>query len=145
VTIESRTAWEARTAAGKFAVIPLAILSDRTGGHYGPSSAWKPFGDVLRLPVPSDWLTSLRDRLLNDYKGPVSLHRSNKTPKVLYLSRQGSGRALAPNDHQRLVDSLKELQEEGLVDLEVTTFSSAIPFQEQVAKVSTSDVSIRSV
>jgi hypothetical protein len=125
VTIESRTAWEARTAAGKFAVIPLAILSDRTGGHYGPSSAWKPFGDVLRLPVP--------------------LHRSNKTPTVLDLSRQGSGRALAPNDHQRLVDSLKELQEEGLVDLEVTTFSSAIPFQEQVAKVSTSDVSIRSV
>jgi protein O-GlcNAc transferase len=145
VTIESRSAWEDRAEAGKLAVVPLAILSDRSGGHYGPSSAGKPFGDVFRLPVLPDWLTGLRDRVLNGYKAPVSLRRTTRIPKVLYLSRQGSGRQLAPNDHQRLVDSLKELQLEGLADVEVTTFSSAMSFQDQVAKVSTSDVSLRLV
>jgi hypothetical protein len=119
----------------------MAVIADRRGGHWGPSAAWKPWGDVLRLPVSSDWLVNLRDRVLENYAGPFSLKRSSRKPKLLYLSRQSAGRSLRDQDHEDLVIELQKLHDEGLVDYEEVEFDKSVPFQDQVAKISTVDVS----
>lgn len=51
-----------RAATNKTYRITMAILADRSAGHSGPSSAYKPFGDVLRLMVLPNWLAGLKDR-----------------------------------------------------------------------------------
>lgn len=139
VTIESRREWEERDQSGKIFLIPLAVVADRRGGHSGPSNAWKPWGDVLRLPVSPNWLTNLRERVLQGYDGPVSLRRAPK-PRILYLERQGSGRSLTDEDHEALIWALLKVEEEGLAEVIVERFGSHIPFEDQVAKISTVDV-----
>ncbi|KAF7436125.1 hypothetical protein PC9H_002951 [Pleurotus ostreatus] len=88
---DTKTTWDARAAADKTYRITTAILGDRSAGHAGPSSAYKPFGDVLRLPVPPDWLAGLKARVLGEYHGPTPLSMPD-TPLVLYLQRQTPNR-----------------------------------------------------
>ncbi|WWC65472.1 uncharacterized protein I303_108090 [Kwoniella dejecticola CBS 10117] len=141
VTYETKPIWEERSASKEYYRIPLALIADRRGGHNGPSNAWKPWGDALRLPVSLDWLVNLRDRVLKDYNGPVNLKRGSK-PHVMYLERQGSGRELVPEDHEDLVAAVLQLEEDGLAKVTVKGFSSSIPFQDQVAEISTVDILI---
>ncbi|OCF42630.1 hypothetical protein I317_03488 [Kwoniella heveanensis CBS 569] len=138
VVIESRPTWEARAQTGKYYHIPMAVIADRRGGHNGPSTAWKPYGDVLRLPTSPDWLVNLRERVLKGYTGSVKLRRVNK-PKVMYLERQNSGRELVPEDHEELWKQILKLEEDGLAEVSMETFSSAVPFEDQVALISTVD------
>lgn len=140
MTIESRATWNERKATGQLYRIPIAILGDRRAGHNGPSSGWKPFGDVFRLPVAPDWVLTLRDRLLKNYKGPVSL-KKGKLPLLAYLHRQESSRRLNHDDHAKLVVALQQLQAEGLVDYELLHFTKDMPFEDQVATISRVDVS----
>ncbi|KDQ31490.1 hypothetical protein PLEOSDRAFT_1096294 [Pleurotus ostreatus PC15] len=79
---DTKTTWDARAAANKTYRITTAILGDRSAGHAGPSSAYKPFGDVLRLPVPPDWLAGLKARILGEYHGPTPLSMPNR-PLIL--------------------------------------------------------------
>ncbi|KAK4687900.1 hypothetical protein P7C73_g2208, partial [Tremellales sp. Uapishka_1] len=139
VKIESQSTWQERADSLQVYHIPLAVLADRRGGHSGPSSAWKPWGDVLRLPVSSDWLTTIRDRILNNYSGPVPL-KKGPLPKVLYLSRQDSTRRLVHEDHDKLVLALEKLHKDGVAEVSIEMFGSHMPFEDQVAKISTVDV-----
>jgi protein O-GlcNAc transferase len=117
------------------------VIADRRAGHNGHSSSWKPWGDALRLPVSPDWFTNLRERVLTGYRGPIPLVKTSSKPRILYLERQGSGRELTPEAHEALMASLLELDEEGLADVTIEAFSGKIPFEDQVAKISTVDVS----
>ena len=128
--IESRANWNARADTGELYLIPLVVMADRCAGHRGPSAAYKPFGDVLRLPVASDWLVTLRDRVL----GGKSVVKS-KRPVLFYLERQDSGRRLLEEDHDKLVEAFQRLADEGLVDFEVIRFT-----KEQVGTIARADV-----
>nr|XP_031857896.1 uncharacterized protein CI109_006692 [Kwoniella shandongensis]KAA5524968.1 hypothetical protein CI109_006692 [Kwoniella shandongensis] len=139
VEFESKSTWQKRAESQEIYLIPLAVTADRRGGHNGPSHGWKPWGDALRLPVSRDWLVNLRSRVLAGYNGPITLKKSAK-PKVMYLERQGSGRELVPEDHAALVKEIERLGDEGLAEVTIEAFSSAIPFADQVAKISTVDI-----
>ncbi|ORY35917.1 hypothetical protein BCR39DRAFT_513034 [Naematelia encephala] len=143
IKIESRTDWEARADTLQIYRLPLVVIADRAGGHNGPFSAWKPWGDVFRLPVMHDWLTQLRDRVLAGYTGRVNLRpKDTGRLRVMYLERQEHGRSLRDEDHDRLVEALEQLHKERVVDVVIETFTSAIPFADQVAKISTIDILI---
>ncbi|WVR08426.1 hypothetical protein IAU60_005481 [Kwoniella sp. DSM 27419] len=138
MVIEDKALWIERAATGKLYRLPLVTIADRSGGHSGPSAGWKPWGDVLRLRVSPDWLVNLRERVLSNYAGPVDISKPSK-PKIVYLERQGSGRELVPPDHGALLKQLFKIQNEGLAEVTMETFSSKIPFEDQVAKISTVD------
>jgi hypothetical protein len=118
----------------------MGILADRRGGHSGPSAASKPFGDSLRMPVSSDWFTNLRDRVLEGYDGPVSLHKGS-LPRIMYLQRQDTSRRLTSEDHARLLVELEKIHNEGLAEVVIEHFGKEIGFADQVAKIATVDVS----
>lgn len=122
--MQARKHWEALAATGEVFRFPVAVIGDRYSGHNGPSASWKPWGDVLRLPVYPEWLTELRDRIVK-----IKRHRK---PHVLYLSRQDTTRRLADSDHQALVLQLKKLEEEGLVKLTITMFDDGVDFVDQI-------------
>lgn len=121
--------------------ITMAILADRSGGHAGPSSAYKPFGDVLRLPVSPDWLVGLKHRIVADYHGPTPLSMPEK-PLVLYLQRQTDGRRLVEEDHEALIKELYKLRDDGIAEVDLEAFDSAMAFDEQVARISRATVSL---
>lgn len=122
----------------------MAILVDRAAGHRGPSAAWKPFGDVLRLPVSPDWLQTLRERLLRGYDHPVLRKKKSSKPVLTYLERQSTTRRLTNESHAGVVEGLERLAADGLVEFTVETFGTpagkAMPFEEQIAIISRTDV-----
>lgn len=139
--VETRTIWAERSESGKLYRIPLAVLGDRRSGHDGPGSVWKPWGDVLRLPVDKYYLNDLRDIVLDGYDGAFNIRKGPK-PRLVYLDRQDTGRRLIDEDHKRLVRALTELQDDGLVDFEILQFKKGDSFTDQVAQISTIDVSL---
>ncbi|KAJ8494657.1 hypothetical protein ONZ45_g8760 [Pleurotus djamor] len=132
---DTKLTWEKRAATERVFRITTAVIADRHAGHAGPSSAYKPWGDVLRLPVSPDWLVSLRNRVFEGYHGPTPLAMPER-PLVMYLQRQDSGRRLVTEDHLELVRELKRLQKDGVADYVVESFNSSVPFAEQVARIS---------
>jgi len=68
--------------------------------------------------------------------------RKSKKPVVIYLERQDSGRRLVAEDHAQLVEDLQKLDDEGLVEFQLVSFTSKIPFQDQVATISRADIFI---
>lgn len=96
---------------------------------------------MLRLPAAPEWLVQLRSRILKGYKGPVDL-KPHKRPHLMYLGRQDTTRRLLHSAHEALVKALKGLEAEGLIDYSFEQFTSATPFEDQVAKVSTVDVGV---
>ncbi|KAL1412992.1 hypothetical protein Q8F55_000741 [Vanrija albida] len=131
IKIQTRLDWEDMAATGEMYRFPLAVIGDRYAGHDGPSASWKPWGDVLRLPVHPTWLTELRDRV-------VKIKRGRK-PHVLYLTRQDTTRRLTDQDHSALVYQLRKLEEDGLVQLTIKTFTDGDSFVDQVALIGTVD------
>lgn len=140
-TIESKTTWEAREATAQLYRVRLAVVADRFAGHNGPSAGYKPWGDVLRMPVDPNWLTDLRDVLLNNYRGSIDL-RPSRVPRVSYLTRQDTSRRLTDEAHKGLIHELERLQDEGLAELSVLHFTDATGFDEQIARMAATDVLI---
>ncbi|KAF4604573.1 hypothetical protein EYR40_003347 [Pleurotus pulmonarius] len=132
---DTKSTWDERAATNKTFRITTAILADRSAGHSGPSSAYKPFGDVLRLPVSPDWLVGLKHRIVADYHGPTPLTMPDK-PLVLYLQRQTDGRRLVEEDHEALIKDLYKLQDDGIAEVALEAFNSSMAFDEQVARIS---------
>lgn len=140
-TIESKTTWDARAATEQLYRIRQAVVADRFAGHAGPSAGWKPWGDVLRVPVDPNWLADLRDVLLNSYRGSIDL-RPSRIPRVSYLTRQDTSRRLTDAAHKNLINELERLQDEGVAELTVLHFTDGTPFEEQIARMAATDVLI---
>lgn len=138
-TIESKTTWDARAATEQLYRIEKAVLADRFAGHAGPSAGWKPWGDVLRVPVDPNWLADLRDVLLKNYRGKVDM-RPKSVPRVSYLTRQDTSRRLLDEAHQDLIHALERLQDEGLCELQILHFTDETPFEDQIAHMAATDV-----
>ncbi|BEJ12089.1 hypothetical protein CspHIS471_0205490 [Cutaneotrichosporon sp. HIS471] len=138
ITIESRTTWEARAASNKLYRMPAVVLANRWAGHRGPSSAWKPWGDVLRMPVHPGYLLNLRQRVLKGYKGPVKLHPTRR-PRVKYLTRQETNRRLTGAAHEALIEAMLKLEKEGLVEFSLLHFVDGDSFPDQIAQIASTD------
>lgn len=99
---------------------------------------------AFELPVPERWLTDLKDRVLVNYTGTVTLQdhqQAYSKPVVTYLSRQTAGhRRLRQETHEALVEGLAELEEEGVAEVHIEEFTDADPKDEQVAKLSRTTV-----
>lgn len=130
--------WDERAQSNQLYRIPIVVLANRWAGHRGPSAAWKPWGDVLRMPVHPDYLLGLRARVLKKYRGPVSLKRS-KLPRVKYLMRQDTTRKLTDESHEALLDALQDLHDEGLVQVSALHFTDGDSFEDQLAHMATTD------
>ncbi|KDQ31113.1 hypothetical protein PLEOSDRAFT_1111677 [Pleurotus ostreatus PC15] len=141
VVWDTKAVWDRRADSGKVYRITTAVLADRAAGHSGPSAAYKPWGDVLRLPVAPDWLLALRERIFSEYRGDTPLGMPEK-PLVVYLQRQDSSRRLVTEDHEALVDELYQLQHEGVADIALEAFNSSMPFDEQVARIARATILI---
>lgn len=135
---DSKEVWDARAASDEMFLLTTVILADRRAGHRGPSSAFKPWGDVLRLAVSPEWLIQLRNRVLANYHGPKTLP---KKPVVTYLARQDSSRRLFHEDHDALWQELQKLESEGIAEVNMDSFNSSIPFDHQVARIARTTVS----
>jgi hypothetical protein len=99
---------------------------------------------AFELPVPDRWLDDLKDRIIVNYTGPVTLqdhHHAHSKPVITYLSRQTAAhRRLKEETHDALVAALMELDDEGVADVYVEEFTDADPKDEQVAKLSRTTV-----
>jgi len=120
--------------------MPLVVLANRRAGHNGPGALYKPWGDVLRLPVAEDYLLQLRDLALENYTGPVGLKPPSR-PRVVYLTRQDTTRRLTDEANAALILALRGLKTEGLVDFHILNFATGVDFRDQVAHMVNIDVS----
>lgn len=135
-TLEDKVVWDKRAASNKLYRIQLAVLGDRWAGHRGPGSAGKPWGDVLRLPVDTNYLLDLRARALQDVSRPVE---KPKRPRVKYLQRQDTTRKLTDASHEALITALQELDDEKLIDFSIISFSDGSSWETQVKVIAETD------
>jgi protein O-GlcNAc transferase len=138
IEIESRAIWDARAASNTLYRMPIVVLANRWAGHRGPSAAWKPWGDVLRMPVHPGYLLNLRQRVLKGYRGSVNL-RPSPRPRVKYLTRQETNRRLTDAAHDALVAELIKLDDEGIVEFSLLHFVDGDSFEDQVAHMASTD------
>jgi len=91
-----------------------------------------------------DWLQTLRERLLRGYDHPVLRKKKSSKPVLTYLERQSTTRRLTNESHAGVVEGLERLAADGLVEFTVETFGTpagkAMPFEEQIAIISRTDV-----
>ncbi|KAJ9122996.1 hypothetical protein QFC24_004035 [Naganishia onofrii] len=138
VPLEFKESWQARANTLKLFRFDMVVIADRWSGHMMRTS--KPMDYAFRLPVPPNWVSDLKERMLAKYRGPVSLQdpsHANSKPVVTYLSRQEAfHRTLNPETHKELIVGLKALEEEGLAEVQIERFTDTDPKDEQAAKLS---------
>ena len=126
--IETLEDWEDRMSSDTIYRFETVILADRFGGHAGPTSSYKPWGDAFRLDVPKNWFQPLRERLLIDYKGPIPVERTKegapktKLPVITYITRQTTTRRLTDESHDELMKELDRIRKEKLAEVNVEEF-----------------------
>lgn len=102
---------------------------------------------AFELPLPKRWISDLKNRLLRNYRGPVSLKdpsHAHSKPVITYLSRQTAAhRHLRDHVHDALITGLKRLEEEGIAEVHIEEFTDADPKDEQIAKLSRTTVSAK--
>ncbi|KAJ9110105.1 hypothetical protein QFC19_001776 [Naganishia cerealis] len=136
--LEFKEEWQARANSLKLFRFDMVTIADRWSGHMDWSP--KPMDRAFRLPVPSNWIHDLKQPILRNYKGPVSLkdpsHAKSK-PVITYLSRQDAvHRTLTAEAHELLVAGLKALEKEDFAEVNIEEFNDATPKDEQVTKLS---------
>lgn len=133
--------WQARESQAQTYRFDTILFADRKCGHRGPLSKGKPMEDAFALDVPSTWMSDLKNRVLANYKGNVSLQPPRK-PVVTYLSRQqATFRRLTQESHDSLIHELRRLEKEGLIEFNLEDFGDGDSKEDQVAKMSRTTVS----
>ncbi|KAJ9103162.1 hypothetical protein QFC21_002584 [Naganishia friedmannii] len=137
-TLEFANDWQARADSLKLFRFDMVLIADRWSGHMNGSP--KPMARAFQLPVPSNWVSDLKQRMLADYRCSVSLKdpsHAHSKPVITYLSRQEAVfRTLSDEAHEALSVGLKSLEKEGLAEVNIETFTDALSKDEQVAKLS---------
>jgi hypothetical protein len=144
--IETLEDWEDRMNSDTIYRFETVILADRFGGHAGPTSSYKPWGDAFRLDVPKNWFQPLRERLLTDYKGPIPVERTKegapktKLPVITYITRQTTTRRLTDESHDDLMKELDRIRKEKLAEVNVEEFEER-SVEDQIAIMGRTSVS----
>jgi hypothetical protein len=110
------------------------------------SGKWyKMMAGTMDVPTPNHFWEHMRSTTVRNILGylpaPVVDRHPEHTAKpiVTYISRQGAGRRLVATDHTLLVDSLRQLEAEGLCEV-VVAMMERMTLKEQIELVSRSTV-----
>ncbi|RXK39812.1 hypothetical protein M231_02867 [Tremella mesenterica] len=130
IKITTKDEWDPIASSNRLLRFPYLLLTSRRAGHGGPNSAFKPYGDVLRLPIGTqDWWADMRERLLAGHSAEYGPARESR-PVITYLSRQSTGRRLANESHDALVEELETLSKSGRAEVRYEVFEdTSIPEQ----------------
>ncbi|KAK4688429.1 P-type Ca2+ transporter type 2C, partial [Tremellales sp. Uapishka_1] len=121
------------------------VIVDRYASHrWNPSTiAWNKMAlEAFSLPHLHDFFSGVRHALLHSFSTPfqtrlLPMTTLRRIPKVVYVDRQSSDRALAQADHEALVEVLNELN----VDF-IHAKMEAMSFESQVEAVSDADIMV---
>ncbi|KIK70046.1 hypothetical protein GYMLUDRAFT_150961 [Collybiopsis luxurians FD-317 M1] len=118
VSIETSSLWKDLIDLDETVVFTRAALINRPAAHrHSLGKRWsKMMSSTMELPIPLGFWEPLRKTVLAGYGLSMGPWESKK-PIVTYISRQSTGRHLITEDHEGLVRSLRQLEEEGLCDV----------------------------
>ncbi|KAF8345464.1 hypothetical protein F5887DRAFT_884888 [Amanita rubescens] len=117
--------WNDLLYLGEPVVFQRALVINREAAHGDPLFlVWfKMIAGTWNVTVPPGFWEPLRRTAVENALGylPDALGSGDggKLPVVTYISRQSTGRRLREEDHEGLVRSLRELDEEGLCEVHV--------------------------
>lgn len=131
--------WRQRSMMAKIYLFEKVVISDRISGHRGPRCKGKTFDEVFQLSAPKDWVTGLRDRILEKF--PSKFKPAN-LPVITYMSRQkATTRNLRGDVNEQLIAELQKIADEGLAEFNVEEFTDKDAKEDQVAKLARTTVS----
>ncbi|KAF8193231.1 hypothetical protein K438DRAFT_1829329, partial [Mycena galopus ATCC 62051] len=132
--IEQAPYWNNLQKIETTVVIKRVMLVSRISVHRHPFGwVWfKMIAGTMNAPV----CASLWQNILAPGFTPNTLQDPSRLPLVTYISRQGSGHRLVAADHDALVAALKELEAEGICEVQVAAMErmSAMEQTELVAR-----------
>ena len=102
------------------------------------ASVWyKMISSTMNITVPKQFWEPIRKRVIRNVVGSSTSHgapnpsKTTSLPLVLYISRQSTGRRLLDSAHEDLVRALKQLEKEGLCEVQIPKMES-LKFSEQL-------------
>ncbi|KAF8193270.1 hypothetical protein K438DRAFT_1829391 [Mycena galopus ATCC 62051] len=140
--IEQAPYWKDLQKIGTTVVFERVMLVNRNSAHKHPfGGVWfKMIAGTMNVTAPPDFWAPVRASLWQNILAPGftpnTLQDPSRLPLVTYISRQGSGRRLVAADHDALVAALKELEAEGVCEVQVAAMErmSAMEQIELVAR-----------
>ncbi|KAF8997469.1 hypothetical protein BDQ17DRAFT_1283867 [Cyathus striatus] len=152
-SIEKSTHWQDLIKLNSTFVFDRSMIIHRgiAGRHPFGSRWFKMIGGTMNLTVADDFWEPVRQSLvqnslgyipkIDDSKGVVlpPLNEERKTPVVTYISRQGGGRRLIHEDHLGLVKVLRELESDGICEVNVAMMER-MSMKEQIAAAARSTI-----
>ncbi|KAF7324108.1 hypothetical protein MKEN_00633200 [Mycena kentingensis (nom. inval.)] len=133
VSIETGSYWRDLERLESTVVFERVILVNRAAAHKHPfGSVWhKMAAGAMNVTVPDDFWRPIRENVWNSLWGPAAVQATRQRPLVTYISRQGGGRRLIHEDHDALVESLHELELQGICDVQVVRMET-LSLKEQI-------------
>ncbi|KAJ7591449.1 hypothetical protein C8J56DRAFT_935606 [Mycena floridula] len=143
IKIEADKFWNELTKSDVTILFDRVMLVSREAAHHSPlAGMWnKMIGGTWNITVPDNYFEVIRQNVVRNLVGYVpkldsdgfvpSGWNSVSAPIVTYISRQGGGRRLREEDHQRLIESLMELEREGICKVVVASMEK-MPVSQQV-------------
>ncbi|KXN82750.1 hypothetical protein AN958_02189 [Leucoagaricus sp. SymC.cos] len=154
--IEERDQWLDLIKLNSTIVFERAMIVNRRAAHAHPlgNQWWKMIAGTQELKAPEfssessypsheGFWSPLRKSLTHNLLGYLPRFASltdrrilsppsakSDAPVVTYIVRQGTGRRLTEESHQSLVDALKELEKEGVCEVQIARMED-IPLREQ--------------
>ncbi|KAJ7591330.1 hypothetical protein C8J56DRAFT_935237 [Mycena floridula] len=126
IKIEADKFWNESTKSNVTILFDRVMLVSREAAHHSPlAGMWnKMIGGTWNITVPDNYFEVIRQNVVRNLVGYVPNLDSNgfvpsgwnsvSAPIVTYISRQRGGRRLREEDHKRLVESLMELERDGI-------------------------------
>ncbi|KAF9477284.1 hypothetical protein BDN70DRAFT_862117 [Pholiota conissans] len=137
--IERSDFWTDLIKLNQTFVFERAMVISRASAHRSPfGKVWsKMIGSTMNVTVPDDFWKPLQQRVVEnvvgyvpvmDQDGVINSEPTSDAPVLTYISRQHGGRRLTNESHDGLMDSLLQLEAEGIcevvvVHMEDLTFS----------------------
>ncbi|TFK32748.1 hypothetical protein BDQ12DRAFT_771399 [Crucibulum laeve] len=151
-SIEVADAWQDYKKLNVTVVFDRIMLISRDAAHKHPfGGRWfKMIAGTMNLTVPDGFWGPVQRSLVDNLLGGIPNVNddglvvyppefTSSRPIVTYISRQGGGRRLLEKDHERLVISLKDLEVEGICQVNVAQME-LLSLKDQIALVARSTV-----
>ncbi|KAF9071795.1 hypothetical protein BDP27DRAFT_1446016 [Rhodocollybia butyracea] len=146
VSVETSDQWNDFIRLDRTVIFKRVAIVNRGAAHRHPDSARynKMIAPAMGLDTPSTYWKPLQAKLTQNLLGkPSDSHITQETakskPVVTYISRQKTGRRLVDKDHEALIRSLSELQDEGFCEVEIPVMEN-MSVKEQIELVSRSTI-----
>ncbi|KAL7415065.1 hypothetical protein BDY24DRAFT_383603 [Mrakia frigida] len=109
--------WDDWSVSGMTLMLERAVLVDRSAGNRGTACIgprkrmMKMNSDILDIaPASPNWYQPVRQAVLRAISAPAPPSVLER-PIIVYITRQGSGRSLADQDHTALVEALDNFRD----------------------------------